>query len=132
MLLLLILLLTPLAALGLISWAFVRGAHKTKVAIGVTCAVIVTLSFIPYCKPLDLSQEDNNPVNGKLQGMALQTYLESNLSNGIDTEQWKKKDGMWYQCWSGANVVKKVYGTFFKWFFVEREEMPQKVLIQTE
>ena len=132
MLIFFILLLIPLLTLGLIAWAFVRGSHKTKIVMSIVCVVVVGLSLIPYCKPLDLSQTDNNPINGKLQGAALQIYLERNLSSGIDTDEWKKKNGTWYECWSGASIAKKVYGTFFKWFFFEQEEMSQKVLIQTE
>lgn len=132
MFILLFLLFAPLAILVMIIWGLVRGSRKTKIFIGIIGVVLAGLLFIPFCKPLDLSKEDNNPVNGKLQGAALQTYLERNSTNGMSTHEWQKKNGTWYECWSGATVLQKFYGTFYKWFFTEPEDMSQKVLIQTK
>lgn len=132
MLILLFLFVAPLAIVAIVAWGLIRGSRKTKVAMGIIGIVLVGLLSIPLCKPLDLSKEDNNPVTGELQGMALQTYLERNASNGINTHEWKKKNGTWYECWSGASAAKEFYGTFYKWFSTEPEDMSQKVLIQTK
>lgn len=130
MLILLFLFIAPLAILVMIIWGLVRGSRKTKIFIGIIGVVLAGLLFIPFCKPLDLSKEDNNPVTGELQGAALQTYLERNSANGMSTHEWQKKNGSWYECWSGASVTTKFYKAFYGLLFSEREDMSQKVLIQ--
>lgn len=132
MFILLLLFVVPLAILGIIIWAFMRGSHTTKIITSVVCAALLVLSLVPRCTPLDLSKEDNSPITGELQGAALQTYLERNSANGISTHQWEKKSGTWYECWSGASVLTKFYGTFYGLLFTEPEDMSQKVLIQTK
>lgn len=132
MLLLLFVFIAPLALLVMIIWGLVRGSRNTRIVTGILSIILLGLLSIPFCKPLDLSEEDNNPVSGELQGTALQTYLERNSANGLNTHQWKKKNESWYECWSGATVLQKFYGIFYMWFFTEPEDMSQKVLIQTK
>lgn len=121
---LLLLFVIPVVILGLIVWAFVRGSHKTRIITGILCIVLISLLFIPHCKPIDLSKEDYNPVTGAMQGQALLTWLEDNKARNLSTGRWKQKNGAWYKCWSGSGVIREVYRTFWE------ENTARRVLIQ--
>ena len=120
----LILLLLPLIIIGLVLFIFIRGSRKTKLITSIACIVLVGLLFIPRCKPIDLSKEDNNPVTGAMQGHALLSWLEEQKSRNFDTGPWQQKNGVWFECWSGASVIKFVYSSFWQ------EAITSKVLIQ--
>lgn len=95
-------------------YALIRGTKKVKLFTVITFAAAIVLLSIPNCKPLDLTQEDYNPVTGEMQGQQLKTWLDSLQRNNVNVKHWKLRDNSWYRCRTGMSYITELYGSVFE------------------